>query len=151
MIKGIKEGWNSYPIFHHSLFQEILNSYNAIEQLFKEDTNLPFLQFLKEQFKEEDIWSPIRKNAKNLTRFTQAFHEKADGLRIFQYIRNQHKHNMMRDEDALRENLQSWLQTPLPDFLSENFSFEELSVSQLNTLRKLLFIIELGYRKISFF
>ena len=151
MIKGIKEGWSSYPIFHHSLFQEILDSYNAIEQLFQEDMNLPFLQFLKEQFKEEDIWSPIRKNAKNLTRFTQAFHEKADGLRIFQYIRNQHKHNAMRDEDALRENLQSWLQTPLPDFLLENFSFEELSVTQLNMLRELLFIIELGYRKISFF
>ena len=142
MIKGIKEGWDSYPIFHHALFQEIGNSYHAIEQLFTEDIDLPFLQFLKEQCKEENLWAPLRKNAKDLPHFTHAFHEKADALRIFQYIRTQHKTHPIRDEDALRENLQHWLQTPLPNFLSANFSFKDLTTPQLNLLRDLLFEIE---------
>ena len=146
MIKGLNEGWESYPIFHHRLFQEIANSYDAIEQLFKEDIDLPFLQFLKEQFKEKNIWTPLRKNAKDIHRFKQAFHEKVDGLRIFQYIRTRHKDNVMRDEDSLRENLHHWLQLPLPDFLTRDFSFEELNINQLNTLRDLLFSIEAKHR-----
>lgn len=147
MIKGAAQDWSSYPIFHHTLFIEIAKSYKAVSTLFEEELEMPFLAFLKEQFNENDLWGSIRKNAKSLSRFERAFHEKADGLRLFQFVRKIHKIEPVQDEDALRQNLTCWLGGKVPDFLTGKFSFEALSIAQLNKVRDLMFATEAECRK----
>ena len=87
MIKGSRGDWESYPIYHHSLFDKIKETYDIIPELFTEDKETEFTNFLKEQYKTDDLWTPLRKNFKTLPQFTRAFHEKADGLRILQFLK----------------------------------------------------------------
>jgi len=87
MIKGSKGDWESYPIYHHSFFDKIKETYDIIPELFTEDKTTEFIDFLKTQYKTDDLWSPLRKNFKTLPQFTRAFHEKADGLRILQFLK----------------------------------------------------------------
>ena len=87
MVKGRAGNWESYPIYHHLLFQEIKHNYDLIPQLFSENITTDFITFLENQFRDADLWSPLRKNATSVERFSRAFHEKADGLRILQYLK----------------------------------------------------------------
>jgi len=91
MIKGNSGNWESYPIYHYSLFDKIKETYNIIPELFIEDRETEFIDFLKIQYKTNDLWSPLRKNFKTLSQFTRAFHEKADGLRILQFLKTKHQ------------------------------------------------------------
>jgi len=90
MIKGNKGDWESYPIYPPSLFDKIKETYDIIPDLFLKDMDTEFIEFLKEQYKTNDLWSPLRKNFKTLPQFTRAFHEKADGLRILQFLKAKH-------------------------------------------------------------
>ena len=95
MIKGNNGDWESYPIYPHSLFDKIKETYDIIPKLFKEDIETEFITFLKEQYKTDDLWGPLRKNFKTLPQFTRAFHEKADGLRILQFLK---KHENAKEQ-----------------------------------------------------
>jgi len=133
MIKGSSGNWESYPIYHHSLFDKIKETYDIIPELFTEDKETEFINFLKEQYKTDDLWSPLRKNFKTLPQFTHAFHEKADGLRILQFLKAKNNELGMSDEQALFENL----------------SLHKLyiSVSKLSEIRDKLFEIEMVLRQ----
>ncbi|MCL2291397.1 MAG: glycosyltransferase family 2 protein [Bacteroidetes bacterium] len=153
MIKGNSGNWESYPIYHHSLFDKIKETYNIIPELFTEDKNTEFIHFLKEQYKTDDLWSPLRKNFKMLPQFTRAFHEKADGLRILQFLKIKNNELNISDERALLENLAIFYSLyKLPRLASQdtpsNFEgdFSALPVSELNLLRNKLFEIETTLR-----
>lgn len=141
--KGMNGEWKSYPIFHHSLFEPVKEAYEKIEQLFTEDIENPFLLFLQEQFNEANLWEPLRKNNKDLPHFQRAFHEKADGLRIFQFIRQEHEKKNLSDEEGLRSNLVLFLKDNIPEFLSEGFTFDKLTIRELDEVRELLWASEL--------
>jgi glycosyltransferase involved in cell wall biosynthesis len=98
MIKGSSGNWESYPIYPSSLFDKIKETYDIIPQLFTEDRETEFVTFLKEQYKTNDLWSPLRKNFKTLPQFTRAFHEKADGLRILQFLKKSYELRVTSDE-----------------------------------------------------
>jgi glycosyltransferase involved in cell wall biosynthesis len=91
MIKGSSGNWESYPIYPSALFDKIKETYDIIPQLFTEDKETEFVNFLKEQYKTDDLWGPLRKNFKTLPQFTRAFHEKADGLRILQFLKRSYE------------------------------------------------------------
>ncbi|MDR0206193.1 MAG: glycosyltransferase family 2 protein [Bacteroidales bacterium] len=90
MINFLQGNEEAYPIYHHSLFAKIKETYDIIPALFTEDKSTEFIEFLKKQYKTDDLWGPLRKNFKTLTLFTRAFHEKADGLRILQFLKTKH-------------------------------------------------------------
>lgn len=146
MSKGSQGDWQSYPIFHHSLFDPIAEAYGLIPELFTRDVSNPFLDFLQESAKSiESLWQPIRQNIKDLPHFTQAFHEKADGLRILQYLRRQPKR---RDEDCLFENLQAWIPDQMPEWWHPEMDFGDFDVEKLDFIRNLLFKYEIELKKI---
>ncbi|MEG1555140.1 MAG: hypothetical protein RR356_00230 [Bacteroidales bacterium] len=150
MIKGDGGHWESYPIYHYSLFDEIEQTYCLIKQLYKEDIETPFIQFLQSQFKTDRLWKPLRENAKEVTRFERAFHEKADGLRILQYLKYKQKALALSDEQALYENIKLLFPCQIPLFLTPFFAFDDLSTLQLNEIRDLLFNREMLLRKEAF-
>jgi len=120
MIKGSSGNWNNYPIYHHTLFDTIKETYDIIPELFTEDIETEFIDFLKTQYKTNDLWGPLRKNFKTLPQFVRAFHEKADGLRILQFLKAKHQ--------ATKEELQ-------------------VASNELMDTRDRLFEIEMGLRK----
>jgi len=155
MIKGNSGDWESYPIYHHSLFDKIKETYNTIPELFTKDINTEFINFLKEQYKTDDLWNPLRKNFKTLPQFTHAFHEKADGLRILQFLKVKSNKLGMSDEQALMENFSVFYNLyKLPRLAKRDTpskfegDFSSFSVSELNDIRDALFDIEMQVRKL---
>lgn len=149
MLKGSQGTWDSYPIFHHTLFEPTDETYRVLDQLFIKDLQNPFLDFLQSNAKTENsLWDSIRQNVKDLPHFIQAFHEKADGLRILQFLRNQKRQNdIFSDEKALFLNVSGWLPNQIPAWWNSEFSFKDLSVNQLDHIRNLLFDYENTLRK----
>lgn len=147
MIKGNEGHWESYPIYHYSLFSSIKDTYLQLAKLYTEDFETPFLQFLKEQYRDDKLWVPIRKNSKTLERFERAFHEKADGLRILQYLKEVNPTQGKTDSVALRENMMHFFDGAIPNFMPEGYELSDLTIEQLDIIRNMLFEKEMQLRK----
>lgn len=142
LIKGIQDDWESYPIYHHQLFEEIKTFYDNIPRLFIEDIPTAFGEFLQTQFKTQQLWQPLRKNFKDYPHFCRAVHEKADALRILQYLKQEQKRQQLSDEDALRDNLRYLnINSIVPEGCMSDFPTEWLS-----SLREALFLKEKAAR-----
>ncbi|MDD2413426.1 MAG: hypothetical protein PHR79_10990, partial [Bacteroidales bacterium] len=102
---GNEGNWESYPIYHISLFDHVLDFYKNIETLYQKDLPLVFLDYLKEQFKNQNFLEPLRKNFKNITQFKKAVHTKVDGLRILQFMKAKQKELNYDDLSSLKENI----------------------------------------------
>jgi hypothetical protein len=107
----------------------------------------PFIAFLKEQFKTEDLWGPLRQNVKDLAHFRHAFHEKADGLRVLQFLKTEQSKMNISDEQSLWENWPLIISTALPEFLKDDFSFDNMNTYQLKEIREIFFEEEMKLRK----
>lgn len=148
MMKGNQGNWNSYPLYHHSLFEPIAQTFALLPQLYHQDVHTDFLDFLQESAKSEvSLWQSIRQNVKDLPHFIQAFHEKADGLRTLQYVRRQQQTRPMEDEFALHQNLSLWQPSQMPDWYHPKIGFKQLTVKQLDQIRNLLLDYETELRK----
>ena len=149
MIKGSEGNWESYPIYHHSLFEIVKETYAAFDALFEKNIETPMDGFIKEVFKQDDIWSPLRKNSKTLKQFRRACRDKIDALRILQFLKQTQQEHDLGNEDCLLDYFKSWQPDILNtlEFLRKGFTFEELSISQLDTLRNVLVEIEEHYQK----
>lgn len=147
MIKGNEGHWESYPIYHYSLFSSIKDTYLQLAKLYTEDFETPFLQFLKDQYRDDKLWVPIRQNSKTLERFERAFHEKADGLRILQYLKEVNPTQGKTDSVALRENMMHFFDGTIPDFMPEDYELSDLTIEQLDIIRNMLFEKEMQLRK----
>ena len=148
MMKGNQGNWNSYPLYHHSLFEPIAQTFALLPQLYHQDVHTDFLDFLQESAKSEvSLWKTIRQNVKDLPHFMQAFHEKADGLRTLQFVRRQQQTRPMEDEFALHQNLSLWQPSQIPDWYHPEIGFNQFTIKQLDYIRNLLLDYETELRK----
>jgi hypothetical protein len=149
MIKGATGNWDSYPIYHHSLFDQIHVTYLAFDELFVHQVETPMDGFVKEVFRQEDIWTALRINSKTIEQFRRACRDKIDGLRILQFLKSAQQHIAMKDEDCLLDYLETYQKDNfnIPDFIRKDFTFDELNVAQLNMIRDILVEIEEQYQK----
>ncbi|MBO7628967.1 MAG: hypothetical protein J6S87_03340, partial [Bacteroidales bacterium] len=76
LIKGKRGDLKSYPIYHHTLFESIAETYQLLPKLYREDVDTDFLGSLQEQFKEKHLWNTIRQNVTDFRHFELAFHQK---------------------------------------------------------------------------
>ena len=126
MLKGAAGDWESYPLYSPTAFQKVAETYQLIDRLYTEDIDNDFIRFLQTQFKTEDLWGPLRANARTVEQFRRSFHEKADGLRILQVLRQEHQ----REGGSAEER-----------------AIEECSTEELARLREELFEKEMEKRK----
>ncbi|TSA26153.1 MAG: hypothetical protein D4R67_08520 [Bacteroidetes bacterium] len=165
MIRGANGDWDSYPVYPFGLFDEIAEGYGRFPELFHRFVDTPVTRFLREQAREEDPFALLRINFREPESFIRACHEKFDGLRILQYL----KQNRLRFPQSDEQNLMEWLETfyssdagyrcfsprdlggiavtMLPD--PEHFSFTESSIETLDCLRNFLEREEEKYRRSS--
>lgn len=148
MIKGNNGDWESYPIYHYSLFDNVLHTYSQFEDLFDKDIELQINQFLNEQFKDSLWWYPLRKNFKTKEKFVKACYEKVDGLRVLQYLKSYQPSINKTDEVCLYEFLDIYYPEVIIELnIDKIFKFNELTVSELDNLRNSLMDIEEKYQK----
>jgi len=149
LIKGIEGDWSSYPVYNHKLFDMVAETYKLLGPLFKKDIDTPIDDFLIRKFRELP-WKALRQNFKSQAHFIRACHEKIDGLRILQFL----KESQLSDEKISAECLSELLllyKKQFPELISElntHVDFAVTSIAELNQIRDALFEIEMSYRKI---
>ena len=148
MRAGVAGTWDSYPIFPYNCFEPIREAYQHLKDLYDgkySEKDNEFLAFLKVMNKNEDIWAGILENVSDFPHFVKAFHQKADGLRILQFVRAKYRQNPVSEEFALYSNMQEWMSNEIPTGFSPQTPLAQLTLSQLDLLRNLLFEIEQRY------
>ncbi len=145
MIKGNKGDWESYPIYHHGLFNDIKKSYDGFSTLFKEEVPVPLDNFMKSQFRSDNIWQALRENNKDAAHFVRACHEKLDGLRILQYLKSEQTKQCLNDEQCLADNIIQMF-SGIYQFnnaqLLKSLTFKECPVSSMDEIRNYLVKVE---------
>jgi len=147
MIKGKNNDWDSYPIYHYSLFDEIEKFYKIIPELYKSDISIPFIDFFNNS---KNLFKPLRDNTKNTKSFVKACHNKFDGLRILQFLKSSQKNIKKSDESILIEFLLKFYNKKFKAYFDDkmqNFSFNNSSIKELNAMRNFLMSIEEDYQK----
>jgi hypothetical protein len=149
LIKGIEGDWNSYPIYDFRLFDQVAETCRAFGSLFIKDVNTPLDDFMIRRFGSLP-WENLRKNFKTQAHFIRACHEKIDGLRILQFLKESQNPDEKVSEAALSALLMLYAKqfADLMGTINTNIDFELSSVDELNQIRDLLFNIEMHYRKI---
>ena len=97
------------------------------------------MRFLQKENQKPDIWQDIRENVSDFQHFVKAFHQKADGLRILQFVRAKHREQPELERDALDDNFHFWMPNNCPGWLVPSQPWHQYTLEQLNTLRNLLF------------
>jgi len=177
MAKGVVGDWDSYPIYHYSLFDKIGETYNLFDKIYNEDieTPTPMSDFFKTQFKEENIFIPLKKNSVTLNQFIRACHEKIDALRVLQFLRIEHQ-KILESEDKEHigsKNVFDFLvhfygkvevKKRLPHLFEElgeenidpykmnpNISFEDGKITNIDKVRNFMMDKELEIKKEKYF
>jgi hypothetical protein len=149
LIKGMEGDWSSYPVYNQQLFDKIAEAYKLLGPIYTKDIETPLDDFLIRRFGELP-WKALRLNFKSQAHFIRACHEKIDGLRILQFL----KENQPPDEKISEASLSELLllyKNQFPELitpLKTNVDFQLSSIIELDTIRDVLFEIEMSYRKI---
>ncbi len=101
LIKGSRGDWDSYPIYSHELFDQVGETIRRYAELYEGSVETPMSAFLRTQFREDDPFEPLRRNAAGQARFLQACHEKIDGLRQLQFLKSSSRTTNTPDEAML--------------------------------------------------
>lgn len=149
MIKGDAGDWDSYPVYHHRLFDDVKDTYDSFPQLFDADIPLPMDEFFGLQLGWNNSWEPLRVNNRSADGFSRACRDKVDGLRILQYLKHRQREEAFRDESCLIEFFKIFHPAIMQKygFLCEGFTFDNASVNELAAIRDELAGIEEAYQK----
>lgn len=127
-----------YPFYSDEGFREVGRTFALFPELYFHDVETPMSEFLRQQFRSDDLWGPIRRNFKRQDLFVHACEEKVDGLRILQFL----KRFPVSDENLSR--FITDYGRPVP----EDFSFAESPIEDLQAVREILFQMERDLRSL---
>jgi len=147
MIKGNQGDWSSYPIYSSSLFDQIQDFYKLIPQLYTSPKNTPIDSVFGDSNYSHNMWENLRKNNKDLAHFTKAVHDKFDGLRILQFLKQNADKQAHDDEKNLLDFFNNYSSLKEKPQINNDFSFANSSIAQLNEIRDYLCSIEDDYRQ----
>ena len=149
LIKGMGGDWSSYPVYNYRLFDQVAETYKLFASLYSKDVVTPLDNFLFGKFGELP-WKGLRNNFKTQAHFIRACHEKIDGLRILQFLKESQPSDEKISEAALSELLMLY-KKQFPELINERntkVDFLQSSIAALDSTRDILFEIEMHYRKI---
>ena len=137
-VRDLQVSEKRYPIFPPEAFDRIAESYRLIPDFREKRCATPLTDFISTADGSAECWERIRRNYPTLPAFTRAFHQKADGLRIFQFLRQYAAEHSASDEENLRRTLDRHAEgASFPD-LPENFRFATAPVARLDEVRDAL-------------
>ncbi len=142
MIKGAAGDWSSYPVYPVKFFDDILETYLLLPNLYLQPMETKVVKFMAAVFREEDPLQPLRVNHRDLEHFTRGFHEKFDGLRILQYLKAANESDPSGDEENLKEFLAGFHaagEPGTPVISPGSFSFSDSPAGELESIRMFLY------------
>lgn len=154
LIKGIEGDWGSYPLYSSRLFNLVRETYDLFPGLSRENLASPMDEFLKEIFREDDIWTPLRKNNPTQKNFIRACHEKVDALRILQFLKSNTENNEAENICNLKECLRDYypyIYSAISEKDWNDLDFKTSEISKLDNIRLLLASIEEKYQKENYY
>jgi glycosyltransferase involved in cell wall biosynthesis len=135
MIKGDNGDWDSYPIYHHSLFDKVKQTFDLFPDLYIKDLETPMSSFLYEIFNTQNIWQPLRENFITQDQFVRACTQKVDALRILQFLKLEQKNIIQSDEQNLTDFFQIFYPESKEEIIPAELSFSSSSNEILNKIR----------------
>lgn len=88
IARGLDAMDESYPFYAPEGFDAVKATTDLFPALYDADIETPLSPFLRQQLATDQLWEPLRRNFKTRDRFVHACHERLDGLRILQYLKN---------------------------------------------------------------
>ena len=152
LIKGKSGHWDSYPFYPAELFDRVGETFRMFPALFEKEAPVPMDDFLKETFKTEDLWDPLRKNFKDRDNFVRACIRKVDGLRILQFLKRSYS-GTGNNAGPLTVFLRKYFpgEIPEPELKAlETKGFDGMEVAWLSALRDKMVTMETKWRNSSF-
>lgn len=147
LIKGIGGEWESYPVYTTEQFDAVHQTSLLYAKLFRSDVSTPMDNFLVDKFGELP-WLKLRSNSTSVDGFVKLCHQKIDGLRILQFLKENRPAIEISDEVALLRLLKNpSFDSYLIDYKFDTLDFNSDSIASLNCLRDILFNIENSYRR----
>lgn len=148
LIKGISGDWSSYPVYNFRLFDQVAETCRAFGMLFTKDLATPLDDFLIGKFGELP-WKSLRSNFKTQAHFIRACHEKIDGLRILQFLKERQPSDEKVSQSSLSELILLYKKqfSEIITDLNTKIDFGLSNITDLNFTRDVLFEIEMNYRK----
>lgn len=128
--------YKRYPIFHYSSFDYIQEVYERLDDIYKQDIQTVFTDFLNQHLGETDLWGKLRNNYKTLPMFKKAFHQKVNGLRLFQFLRTLQTTLQKTDEICLHDYITRFCDDCNCSF--ENILFNNADIDTLSKIRDFL-------------
>ncbi len=130
MIKGAEGDWSSYPIYRSELFEMIREAFQIFPQLFFQDIETPVDEVLGFGWA-----AALRSNCRTNEVFLKACHDRFDGLRTLQFLKNNQKKYTTTDEENLRDFAERNSLVKLVKIVPEDFSFDSSDIEVLNQIR----------------
>lgn len=152
LIKGSQGQWQSYPIYDYNLFDKVKQTYELFPMLHQHSLITPIDGFLKSTFGNNDIFEPLRKNAKDTRQFVRACHHKIDGLRVLQFLKSNQSLKPFSDENNLICFLQAFFPGIMHDdafwngLAPDRLDFKTSDIGFLNKIRNFLLEKEEAYQ-----
>ncbi len=151
LIKGETGDWDSYPFYAPDLFDKVEQTFKLFPALFLDDVETPMDDFLKVQFKDINIWKPLRENYKDVDNFVKACTNKVDGLRVLQFLKSNITEKgspvSLLLSDYLLKFFDEGMDIELKRIL-QNLDFERSGIDELNIIRNFLYKKEMEQRLI---
>ena len=88
IARGLDTMDESYPFYAPEGFDAVKATTDLFPALYDADIETPLSPFLRQQLATDQLWEPLRRNFKTRDRFVHPCHERLDGLRILQYLKN---------------------------------------------------------------
>ncbi len=147
LMKGIRQGWGAYPLFHLQSFEKVKKTISLFPELMRQPKSTPMDDFFSLHFKKDDIFEPLRKNHKNQLRFIKACHEKVDGLRILQFLKSEQSLSDTTDEQNLMHFFLNYFPKAPVMKSVKNLNFLRTDVETIDKIRNFLFKEELEIQR----
>jgi len=149
MIKGSSGDWKSYPIYPFLLFNEVSDTFGLFDRLFREKIQTPVDGFLAHHFHRDDIWQPLRDNARSAASFARACRDRFDGLRILQFLKYRQNTSASSDENNMVDFLEHFHKERFLalDLDSSELSFAKSQIIVLDRIRNLYAALEESARQ----
>lgn len=133
MIKGNSGDWSSYPVYSFKLFDKVKSLYSLFPMLYKNRQRTEFDKYISNN--DIDPWEKLRQNSSSEEAFIKACHNKFDGLRTLQFL----KDNQQTSDEIDARNLYEFLDRFYPNHnLPRAENLLELSVDDLDLVREFL-------------
>ncbi len=143
MIKGRTGDWSSYPVYAAEAFAEVKQTFETFSSLYCTDIPTPMDPWLSSSGKDEPVWQLLRANTATEAGFQKACMQKADALRILQFLKAENGNYPGTDEERLSTFLKGLdTEQELDNRIFSNLSLVHSPVEHLNTLRDFMFRCE---------